>query len=145
MKKLQPDETELVAGRFHEDYPGLKFDESERLFQLVNRKFDVFEDIRDRINWLTNEVLVLVGIEKVGGWEKLYRDPGDGRYWLLTYPFGELQGGGPPSLICKPLSEAEIGSNFFTPDEWDEHMEEFMRERGIRYVSRDKPLDGKSG
>lgn len=144
MKKLQPDETELAAGRFHDAYPGLRIDENERLFRLANKKFDVYEGVWDRINWLTNEILVLVGIEKIGGWEKLYRDPGDGRYWLLTYPFGELQGGGPPSLICKALNEAEIRSNFLSPGEWDEHMKEFMRERGIRFVSRDKPSGEKS-
>lgn len=141
MKKLDPDETELTAGRFHDDYPGLRDDNNERLFRLANKMFYVYRDVWDRINWLTSEILVLVGIEKVGGWEKLYRDPYDGRFWLLTYPFGELQGGGPPSLICKPLTEAEIRSNFLSPGEWDVHMKEYMRERGIRFVSHDKPSE----
>ncbi|RYE14490.1 MAG: hypothetical protein EOP34_06435, partial [Rickettsiales bacterium] len=33
------------------------------------------------------------------GWDTLYRDPDDGRYWELIYPKSEMQGGGPPSLI----------------------------------------------
>jgi hypothetical protein len=33
-----------------------------------------------------------------GGWEVLYRDPRDGRYWELTYPHSEMHGGGPKRL-----------------------------------------------
>lgn len=32
------------------------------------------------------------------GWSTLYRDPTDSRLWELTYPQGELHGGGPPTL-----------------------------------------------
>jgi len=32
------------------------------------------------------------------GWSTLYRDPADSRLWELTYPQGELHGGGPPTL-----------------------------------------------
>jgi hypothetical protein len=32
------------------------------------------------------------------GWEQLLQDPEDGRYWELTYPMSEMQGGGPPML-----------------------------------------------
>jgi hypothetical protein len=32
------------------------------------------------------------------GWESLYEDPTDGRYWELTFPHGEMHGGGPPEL-----------------------------------------------
>jgi hypothetical protein len=34
----------------------------------------------------------------VARWEKLYRDPASGAYWLMTYPQGEKHGGGPPRL-----------------------------------------------
>ncbi len=32
------------------------------------------------------------------GWDALCRDPRDGRFWEMTYPQGQLQGGGPPQL-----------------------------------------------
>jgi len=32
------------------------------------------------------------------GWEVLYLDQRDGRYWELSYPHKEWHGGGPPSL-----------------------------------------------
>jgi Immunity protein 27 len=32
------------------------------------------------------------------GWAKLFRSRGDDRFWELTYPCGETQGGGPPTL-----------------------------------------------
>jgi hypothetical protein len=34
------------------------------------------------------------------GWSTIYQDPGDSRYWELSYPQNELQGGGAPMLIC---------------------------------------------
>jgi immunity protein 27 of polymorphic toxin system len=33
-----------------------------------------------------------------GGWTILYRDPTDGSYFELTFPQGEMQGGGPARL-----------------------------------------------
>ena len=52
-----------------------------------------------RIEWLTNHYLVMVEIRD-GGWTKVYQDPTDQRYWVKTFPQGELQGGGPPQLLC---------------------------------------------
>jgi hypothetical protein len=50
------------------------------------------------------EALIYEGLEKIAvdatGWETLYRDPDDGRYWELTYPQSEMHGGGPPRLTC---------------------------------------------
>jgi hypothetical protein len=58
----------------------------------------------DRITWLVASHLQKLATDpKSGGWETLFRDPGDDRYWELTYPQGELHGGGPPQLLC--LSE----------------------------------------
>jgi hypothetical protein len=55
--------------------------------------------VEDRIGWLTSEKLVQVAIHPVyGAWEILYRDPSDGRFWELTFPHGEMQGGGPTQL-----------------------------------------------
>jgi hypothetical protein len=40
----------------------------------------------------------------VSGWDVLYSDPSDGRYWELIYPESHLHGGGPPTL--KHLTKA---------------------------------------
>lgn len=48
-----------------------------------------------RIEWLIRECLERV---EVGNWEAKYRDPKDGRCWLLHYPKAEMHGGGPPCL-----------------------------------------------
>jgi Immunity protein 27 len=32
------------------------------------------------------------------GWETLYQDPEDDRFWELHFPRGEMQGGGPAAL-----------------------------------------------
>jgi hypothetical protein len=40
------------------------------------------------------------------GWAILYRDRGDARLWELTYPQGELHGGGPPRLTWIRAQEA---------------------------------------
>ncbi len=42
-----------------------------------------------------------------GGWEILYRDNSDGRYWELFYENSEWHGGGPPSLRNISKSEAK--------------------------------------
>ena len=64
-----------------------------------------------RIEHLTAEYLVrIVNSSKWGDWEILYQDPADGRYWEKTYPQGEMQGGGPPSL--KTLSAAAARSKY---------------------------------
>lgn len=50
-----------------------------------------------RIDDLTDNYL----IEKAranGGWDILYQDPADQRYWELTKPKGEYHGGGPSRL-----------------------------------------------
>ena len=89
-----------------------------------------------RINWLASEVLENVGVGKEsGGWEKLYRDPADGRYWLLTYPHGEMQGGGPPLLSNLSLTEPEVKEKYFSAEEWAKHSEKFMHERNIQFIS----------
>jgi len=115
MKELQPEEVELVGAR------------------LIRDKLDVDVKTCERIDWLLNDVLNIVGFsEKSGGWEKLYQDPGDGRYWLLTYPFSEMHGGGPPTLKHIRLAEEEVRTQFLSPEQWDKHIENFNREHGIR-------------
>jgi Immunity protein 27 len=51
-----------------------------------------------RIYWLIENHLTFVAFDG-SGWETLYRDPSDGRFWERTYPHSELQGGGPPALL----------------------------------------------
>ena len=58
-----------------------------------------------RIDWLITHYLKLVATDTTG-WLKLYQDPEDGRYWQLNFEQGEMQGGGPPSLIMLIDSEA---------------------------------------
>ena len=36
--------------------------------------------------------------DREGGWTVLYRDPTENSYWELTFPSGELHGGGPRKL-----------------------------------------------
>jgi hypothetical protein len=44
----------------------------------------------------------LATLEKLGhdwsGWETLYRNPATGALWEITYPHGEMHGGGPRRL-----------------------------------------------
>ena len=118
MKKIEPHETELIGGWIR-----------ERGRVLGN-------ETCERIKWLISGVLQQVGVDKgSGGWEKLFRDPSDGRYWLLTYPHSEMHGGGPPALKHLPLTEQEAKEKFVSPEEWKKHMEKFMRERNIQFIS----------
>jgi lipid-A-disaccharide synthase len=56
-----------------------------------------------RIRFLVDNALQYLATSK-DGWEKLYRDPQDGRYWELTFPRGEMHGGGPQSLFLANLT-----------------------------------------
>ena len=122
MKKLESHESELIGEWIHEGGRVRGNDASER------------------IQWLISEVLTLVGVdEKSGGWDKLYRDAADGRCWLLTYPQSEMHGGGPPVLKLLRLTDEEVKERFVSPEEWDKHMEHFMRDRNILFISPKDP------
>ncbi|MEI6200518.1 MAG: Imm27 family immunity protein [Enhydrobacter sp.] len=41
------------------------------------------------------------------GWDTLYRDTVDGRFWELTYPQSHMHGGGPPRLTMLHLAVAK--------------------------------------
>jgi hypothetical protein len=58
-----------------------------------------------RIDAPGRSYLMSLGLD-VSGWEALNRDPVDGRLWGLTYPQGEMQGGGPPQLRCLSVQQA---------------------------------------
>jgi hypothetical protein len=59
-----------------------------------------------RIDRLIHEHLKESGRD-ASGWDVLYVDPTDGRYWELTYPQGEMHGGGPPALAVLSAREAQ--------------------------------------
>lgn len=89
------------------EYPSLGDDES----QLDGASLDlagnaVGDDVDRRIFWLVRHSLRKCGIAN-GGWDQLYIDPRDGRYWELTFPEGSLHGGGPRRLTHLSREAAE--------------------------------------
>jgi len=69
---------------------------------LVGKWIEVDGEVDDdattkRIQWLTSGILEELASAN-GGWDTLFRDKNDGRYWERTYPHGEMHGGGPPRL-----------------------------------------------
>jgi hypothetical protein len=62
-----------------------------------------------RIDWLRSDYLKLISTNE-SGWLNLYQDPEDKRYWQLDFEHGEMQGGGPPSLIL--LSESAVKEKY---------------------------------
>jgi immunity protein 27 of polymorphic toxin system len=57
----------------------------------------VEDEASKRIRALAKDELKPIAVSS-DGWERLYEDPRDHRLWELTYPSGEMQGGGPPAL-----------------------------------------------
>ena len=93
--KLRPTETELI-GRW----------------QIANDRVRA-DATGERIEWLTTNWLEKIATSKdSGGWETLFRDPGDGRYWERTYPMSEMHGGGPPSLFALSVEKAHAKYGF---------------------------------
>ena len=87
MMPLRPDETELTGHwRF-----------------IAGKPFA--DETCERIQQLVGERLVKIAID-TSGWQTLYRDPQDSRLWELTYPQGDMQGGGPPKLSCISVERA---------------------------------------
>jgi hypothetical protein len=62
-----------------------------------------------RIDWLIKNVLVFITRDE-SGWDTLYQDPTDGRFWELTYPRSEMHGGGPRLLHA--LENADAGKRY---------------------------------
>ncbi len=87
MTSINPSET-LLTGRW-----------------IANGGRVVADDVCKRIVALTQSHLQKIGADD-SGWNILYRDPNDGRYWELSYPQSELNGGGPPELRCLTDDEA---------------------------------------
>ena len=87
MVKLEFEETDLVGG-----------------WTFLNGEM-VVDSTTERIEFLVEQHLQKVATDS-SGWETLYLDPEDGRYWSRTYPQGEMHGGGPPRLTHISLDEA---------------------------------------
>ncbi len=65
-----------------------------------------------RIEELINNYLIKVATDD-SGWDILYQDPNDKRYWELVYLESEMHGGGPPMLrhIENHLEKYNLDSN----------------------------------
>jgi Immunity protein 27 len=76
---LRADETEIVGS-----------------WKMIDGRM-VEDETSKRIRTLIKETLKPIATSS-DGWERLYEDPQDHRFWELTYPSSEAQGGGPPTL-----------------------------------------------
>jgi hypothetical protein len=82
---LQPEENELIGSWVMRDGRMVSDETETRIKNLIaNRLREV----------------------SAGNWCKLYVDPTSGAYWELTYPQGEMHGGGPMKLARLPGEEA---------------------------------------
>jgi Immunity protein 27 len=84
---LRPDETEVVG-----------------IWKTADGHTTKDQDAQ-RIEVLVREHLKPIAVSS-SGWEKLFQDPADGRFWELTYPDSNLHGGGPPKLAAVIEEEA---------------------------------------
>lgn len=99
VKKLNPDETEIIGA-----------------WNSVDGKVEADKNC-ERIDRLITGHLVKKAISKeCGGWETLYQDPSDLRFWELNYPKSNWHGGGPPALIHLSNEEARSKYNFESVD-----------------------------
>jgi hypothetical protein len=67
------------------------------------------DEVDRRIFWLVRSRLRQIATVN-GGWDQLFVDPRDGRYWELTFPHGSLHGGGPRRL--SHLSPADARAKY---------------------------------
>lgn len=65
-----------------------------------------FDDVSIRIIQLVNRHLKLVAKDQ-SGWDSLFLDPLDGRFWELLYLHSDMHGGGPPLLKLLNSLEAK--------------------------------------
>jgi hypothetical protein len=80
MKEIESSETSIVGRNLFLQGKIVGDEASQRIYDLVNTH------------------LIKLGHDQ-SGWDTVYQDPTDGRFWELIYPDSELQGGGPPSLV----------------------------------------------
>lgn len=72
---------------------------------IVKKGRVVNDAVAERIKWLVRTSLRRITADS-SGWDTLYEDVSDGRFWELTYPHAEMHGGGPPSLTCLSTDDA---------------------------------------
>jgi hypothetical protein len=86
---LSPNETQLIGSWVRKNNTRAEDEVSLRIRSLIKSELQHIATSKD-------------------GWEVLYKDSRDGRYWELMYPHSEMQGGGPIALIlasCPVLQE----------------------------------------
>ncbi|MGZ8935862.1 MAG: Imm27 family immunity protein [Methylobacter sp.] len=89
----------------------LHSEETELLGQWVAQDNSIHADeVSKRIEALTKHCLKEVAVSDKG-WEILYKDMADGRYWELSYPDSESHGGGAPKLAVISLEETKLKYN----------------------------------
>lgn len=77
--KPKPDEEQIVGHWIFENGKMIGDENCGRIYMLTASYFKKIEVVD-------------------GGWSTIYQDPETLIYWKLTYPKGELHGGGPPAL-----------------------------------------------
>ena len=79
---------------------GIKPHETKIIGGWIVREGNAIRDENcHRIESLTQQCLKGVGISD-DGWDLLYQDRTDGRYWELLYQLSHTPGGGCPSLVA---------------------------------------------
>ncbi|EMO88916.1 Imm27 family immunity protein [Leptospira noguchii] len=84
--------------------PKINSTETE-LIGYFNENTKETNPIVERIRYLTENYLIKIKTDP-SGWDILYQDPLDKRYWEKVYLKSELHGGGPPSLIFLTFEQA---------------------------------------
>jgi Immunity protein 27 len=69
------------------------------------------DDVCRRIDKLIAECLIEIAVDE-SGWNKLFLDPVDKRYWELSFPNSEMPSGGPPCLKSVTLTDAKSKYKF---------------------------------
>ena len=89
-----------------EEYAELGPDEERLDGAWLDAADGASSDVVDRrIFWLVRHALHARAMTN-GGWDQLFVDPRDGRYWELTFPHGSLHGGGPRRLATLTAESA---------------------------------------
>ena len=65
------------------------------------------DEVCKKIEWLITNHLERISTDE-SGWEILFQDPDDKRYWILTYPKSDWHGGGPPTLQTLSPIDARV-------------------------------------